>query len=158
MLTLLALVLAAFPPSKVAAKPPTKVEAVARIDHAYPPPSDVRRADRSIDVDASVLTYSPDGRTVVTGGRDKVVRIWQARTGEDLTGELLHTLAPQPTRIAALGWRGESTLVVVSEDGTVTTWTPEGGRVGPGSSVKAPLRPMAVRPGKEPILAGLGGT
>jgi uncharacterized protein len=155
--TLLALTIAASVATKVDS-PPSKVDVVARIDHAYPPPRDLRRPDLTIDVDASVVAYSPDGRTVATGGRDKVARIWQARTGEDLTGELLHTLEGQTSRLVALGWREESTLVGVSERGTVTTWDVAGGKAGPAVTFKTALRSVVLRPGKEPILAALAGT
>src|SRR3954467_4935762 len=131
ILPLLALVLAAATPSKVDSGP-TKVDSVARIDHGYPPARDVRRPEWTVDVDASVIVYSPDGRTVVTGGRDKVVRIWQARTGEDLTGELLHSFEGQTSRITAFGWRGESTLVVAAESGVVMSWDVGTGKAGPG--------------------------
>jgi type 1 glutamine amidotransferase len=154
---LLALSAAASTSTKVDS-PPTKVDSVARIDHAYPPPRDVRRPELTIAVDASVLAYSPDGRTVATGGRDKVVRIWQARTGEELTGELLHTFEGQTGRILALGWRGESTLVSVSDRGTVLSWDASAGKAGPAVTLKASLRTLALRPGKEPFLAGLAGT
>src|SRR5437867_11757173 len=85
---------------------------VARIDHTYPPPRDARHPDRTIaDVDAQVLGYSPDGRSVITGDSHGAVKIWQARTGEEGTGELLRTLDGQKGRILALGWKGEDVLV-----------------------------------------------
>jgi type 1 glutamine amidotransferase len=168
--TILALTLASTP-AKVESGPPkveipvpargggtAKVDLIARIDHAYPPARDVRRPDWSIEVDASAIAYSPDGRTVATGGRDAVVRIWQARTGEDLTGELLHTFEGQTGRITALGWRGDSTLVAVSDKGTVMSWDVTGGKTAPAVTLKTAPRNLVLRPGKEPLLAGLMGS
>ena len=105
-----------------------------------------------------MLAYSPDGRAVATGGRDRVVRIWQARTGEDLTGELLHSLAPQPSLIAALGWKVESTLVVLSQKGTAVDWDTDSGKTESVRALRPGLRASAVRSGKEPLLAGLETT
>jgi type 1 glutamine amidotransferase len=133
---------------------PAKVESVARIDHEYPPPRDVRRPDLTIDVEGSVFAYSPDGRTVATGGKDRAVKIWQARTGEDLTGELLHTLEGPSGRLLALGWRGESTLVGVFDRGTVMSWEVDSGKALAAATLKSPLRSAVLRPGKDPFLAG----
>ncbi|MDB5569340.1 MAG: cytochrome c class [Hyphomicrobiales bacterium] len=46
------------------------------------------------------LAYAPDGRTLLTGGGDRLVRRWDARTGEHI-GAVLQTAAPDD--LAGLG-------------------------------------------------------
>jgi type 1 glutamine amidotransferase len=128
---------------------------VARIDHGYPPPRDARRPDRTIaGVDAPVLVYSPDGRTVVTGGGDGTVKIWQARTGEEGTGELIRALDGQKSRIVALGWKGDSVLVSVSGKQTVQSWEVATGKPEHSATLKPALWNIVIRPGTGPLLAG----
>jgi len=138
----------------------SQVDSAAHIQRGYPVGRERRRPDRVIAVDAGVIAYSADGRTVVTGGQDGVARIWQARTGEDLTGEMLRALEGKTGKtgrkgsaIVALGWRGE-VLVTVSEKGVVESWEVAGGEVSQVATLKVRLGNVVVRPGREPWLAG----
>lgn len=146
------------PRPAAAAPAAAPVLAVARIDHGYPPARDARRPDLTIaPVDAALVSYSPDGRTAVTAGGDRVARQWDARPGEKLTGAPVRSFEGQRGRIAALGWHGPGQLVAVSERARVERWEVATGKPGAGVTLKGAPRPVAVRPGAEPMLAGASG-
>jgi type 1 glutamine amidotransferase len=133
----------------------------ARISAVYPPPEDRRRPDRTIaGADAGpigVLAYSPDGRLVAIAA-GKSVKVWNARTGEEGTGELARTLEGLTGKIVALGWSVDGhDLVAVAENQAVEAWDTTTGNVLRSASLKAPLRGVAFRPGAEPHVAGWSG-
>jgi type 1 glutamine amidotransferase len=151
--TMIAFVLA------LATSAPARAEerSVARIDHTFPPPRDARRPDLTITgADARLLVYSADGRAVATSGGN-TIKLWQTRTGEDGTGELLRTFEGQKSKVVALGWRGEGTLVSVSDKQVVQSWEASTGKANPPVTLKAALRNVVIRPGPEPLLAGQVG-
>jgi type 1 glutamine amidotransferase len=134
-----------------------EVLSVARIDHTYPPPRDARRPDLVIrGVDAPVLVYTPDGRGVVSAGREGV-KLWQARTGEELTGELVRTFEGAKGKVVALGWKGDTVLVSVSDRQIVQSWDVGTGQAASPVTLQRALRAPALRAGKEPLIAGLAG-
>lgn len=70
--------------------------------------------------DASIasFTYSPDGKTIVSGGGDKTVRLWNVHSGENirtLTGHI------EAVRAVAYSPDGD-TIVSASRDKTVRLW------------------------------------
>jgi type 1 glutamine amidotransferase len=132
----------------------TQVDFRGRVETGYPAAREVRGPDRVMGVDAAVIAYSPDGRTVVTGGRDGVARIWQARTGEDLTGEMLLAMDGRKGAIEALGWKGTGVLVTVARNRAVQSWDVATGKVLQSGALKAKVKNVILRPGKDCWLAG----
>ena len=71
-------------------------------------------------------SFSPDGRTLVTGGDDLVARVWDVRTGallQTLTGHDGKVFAPAVTAVD-----GEETAWTVSLDGSLIAWDLTGDR------------------------------
>ena len=131
----------------------------------YPPPQDVRQPDLTIPaVDQSIVrivSYDADGRLLATAGTDNVIRLWEARPGEQGTGAFVRSLPGHTGRIWAIGpGTAPNTLVSIAADRTVRTWDETS-----GAQVRSlPLRieddlhRIAIVPGKDPILATWDGT
>jgi WD40 repeat protein len=64
------------------------------------------------------VAVSPDGRRIVTGSEDKTARVWDARTGAELTILRGHGDAVTSVAISADGLR----IVTGSEDRTAKVW------------------------------------
>ena len=65
------------------------------------------------------LKYSADGSRLVTGSSDRIVRVWDAASGEPLGGPLRHTDSVTAIDIDVHG----RFVVTACEDGTVRLWT-----------------------------------
>lgn len=96
------------------------------ITPSFPPAQDIRRPDLTIASPppgpAALTAYNVSGRVFITAGDDFVIRVWDARTGEQATGELLHALTGHAGRVLAMRVQDEDTLVSIAEDQTVKTW------------------------------------
>ncbi|HEX7841255.1 MAG TPA: hypothetical protein VF469_27440 [Kofleriaceae bacterium] len=63
-------------------------------------------------------TFSPDGTRVVTASQDKTARVWDATTGQPMTGPLKHGGAVFTAAFSPDGAR----VVTASEDRTARVW------------------------------------
>jgi WD40 repeat protein/DNA-binding SARP family transcriptional activator len=71
------------------------------------------------------VDWSPDGRWIATAGRDAVVRIWDAATGEQR-----FTMTGHTSEVVGLDWSADSTrLATGSSDGTAKVSEVTGGGV-----------------------------
>jgi WD40 repeat protein/type 1 glutamine amidotransferase len=128
------------------------------IEPTFPPPDEIRKPDRTpakIETAAvPVIAYTPDGRALATAGADKVIRLWDARTGEQSTGQLLATFRGHTAPITAIALRPDGkTLVSISEDQTLRTWEVASVKQRDTLPLKGNPRTTLLRPGAEPILA-----
>jgi len=67
--------------------------------------------------------WMPGGRHVVTGGRDRVVRVWEAASGTKVREFHGHTSAINDLKLL----RGGEVIVSASKDGTIRLWDNVGG-------------------------------
>ncbi|KAJ7108137.1 hypothetical protein C8R44DRAFT_884905 [Mycena epipterygia] len=77
------------------------------------------------------VAFSPDGKRVVSGGRDQTVRVWNATTGAVVAGPLRgHTDA-----IESVAYSPDSKRIVSgSRDCTIRVWDADTAAVAPGES------------------------
>jgi WD40 repeat protein len=66
----------------------------------------------------TAAAFSPDGKRLATGGRDRVIRIWEVATGHELLA-----LPGHSGEIARLAWtRDGRRLLSIASDGTLRVW------------------------------------
>jgi WD40 repeat protein/serine/threonine protein kinase len=76
------------------------------------------------DQEVEYAEFSPDGRRVVTAGRDHKARLWDAATGEAVTRPLQHDEIVWRARFSPDGRR----IVTTSRDGTARVWDASSGQ------------------------------
>jgi RNA polymerase sigma factor (sigma-70 family) len=100
---------------------------------------------------AFVLTFAPDGKTLLSSGPEPRVRLWDTATGEQLLGETGHEGA-----ISSLSFTPDGrTLVSGADDGTLRVWDAAAGQprrelTGHRGAVHA----IAVAPDGKTVLSG----
>jgi WD40 repeat protein len=73
----------------------------------------------------SVWAFSPDGKTIATGGKDNLVRLWDANTGK-----LVRTLSGHNDAVASVAFSPDGhRLASASLDKTVRLWKPDTGEL-----------------------------
>jgi WD40 repeat protein len=64
------------------------------------------------------VVFGPDGKRLATAGSDKMVRVWDVKTGKELAA------LPCPDRIAAVSFSPDGkSLAAGSKDGSIQIWT-----------------------------------
>ncbi len=64
------------------------------------------------------VSFSPNGRRLITGGSDGMVRIWDGRSGQPLVA-----LKGHRSRVLSIAWTADSSLFVTgSSDGSARLW------------------------------------
>jgi len=97
-------------------RPPPPAEFPAGITH--------RRALSVRSDDAYALVWSPDGRYIASGGEDKVLRVWDAQTGESHA-----QLDGHSGYIHSVSWSPDGRLVAsAGEDRVVRVWDAQAGQ------------------------------
>ena len=113
-----------------------------QISPAFPPTAEVRRPDLTIRVargSVSLVAYNGNGRWLATVTADHVIRLWDARPGEQGTGELVRELKghSSPIRDIVPG-PAPNTLISLDEGGTARLWDDTTGALmksGPGKVI-----------------------
>jgi len=97
--------------------------------------------------DVNSVAWSPDGSLIASGGRDRKIRLWNAKTLELLNKKLWDTFEGKNVKpflvhddqINAIVWKSDGTQFASgSADGTIRIWDPSTGgliqmkRIGPG--------------------------
>ena len=102
------------------------------------------------------VAYAPDSATLATGGDDRTVRVWDARSGDHV-----RTLTGHTSGVLAVAYAPDSaTLATGSDDGTVRVWNPRTGRqvagTGFGTATRRMLRLAGVRSDQPSVVDQLG--
>lgn len=86
--------------------------------------------------DVTCLTCSPNGEWIVSGGQDKTIRMWNAKTGQP--GKVLANLAEVPGSVSVRA-DGQQIMACYQESGSVSIWDAETGTLvaqpAPGEAV-----------------------
>jgi hypothetical protein len=115
------------------------------------------KTEKSIDLSEYHITsvaFSPDGTKFVTGGSDRIVRLWASSTGE----VLLPPFRGHDGPVQAVAFlRDGETVISASRDGSIKIWDLAlGGEVRHVESPYRPLNCLAVSPDGSALAIGTG--
>ena len=103
------------------------------------------------DGPVSVAAFSPDGRTVITGGWDRMARLWDAKTGLSITPPLRHDGTLRALAIS----RDGRTILTGSYDRTAQVWDKVSGKpIGPAFHHENQVWFVAISPDDRFVLSG----
>ncbi|KAA8498077.1 U3 snoRNP-associated protein-like YAOH [Porphyridium purpureum] len=102
----------------------TETQSVLQVMHGAYASSRAKKTNQSGNTkDVLAVAMTEDGRTIASGGRDRVVRIWDARAGGSSCGGQVEQLKGHRGAVTALSFRsGTAELYSASEDRTVKVW------------------------------------
>jgi hypothetical protein len=97
------------------------------------------------------VAISPDGKRILTGSRDKTVKVWDAQTGEEVWTLQAHRLG-----VTSVAFSPDSTRAFAWDiRGFVLAWTVADGQ--PTDARNAPAQPAQAKPGFGPVQSPDGG-
>lgn len=100
--------------------------------------SKIWRCDRTLNYSAHSLLISPDGKTLISGGKDGEIKLWKLRSGE-----LLNTLVGHASSVNCVAIASDNKILASgSSDCTIKLWNLETGELlhtlsGHANSVKS---------------------
>jgi WD40 repeat protein len=124
-----------------------------------PPQEAIRKPDLTISVahgPVTLVTYNANGRFLATVSADHIIRLWEARPGEQGTGALIREFKGHTARILALTpGTTPNTLVSISADQTARTWDESSSQMVQSVpvNISSEVRRLVRVPGNEPIAA-----
>jgi len=97
-----------------------------------------------------VATFSPDGKTVLTGGGDKMARLWDAASGQPTGKPLEHQ-----GNVSAVAFSPDGKTILTASDQTARLWDATSGRpLGQPMAHSEWIRAVAFSPDGKTILTG----
>jgi uncharacterized protein len=130
---------------------------LAAVSATFPPPDERRAPDLTLpDTAARLVTYNADGRAAISAGPDHVLSVWQARTGEQCTGERLRRLVGHRAAIRAVEARPDGTAISLDDDGAMRWWNLESGALLQSRPLHVATSVTAFRPGRPQVAYAAG--
>jgi WD40 repeat protein/DNA-directed RNA polymerase subunit RPC12/RpoP len=98
------------------------------------------------------LNYSPDGKTIATGGIDNTIHLWEADSGKHLKALRGHSRWVESVVFTLDG----KTLVSGGHDGTIRFWDVDGGKETNQITMAGVVRTVRLSPDGKTLFAGSG--
>ena len=93
----------------------TRLELLATLDRAAHIPREKIRL-KGHQKEVTVVVVSPDGKSILTGSRDKTAKLWSHN------GQLLHTFSQQD-QVTSVAFSKDSKYILISDSSTVKLWS-----------------------------------
>src|SRR6266516_615038 len=93
-------------------------------DHNIPPSITLRHVLEGHADEINQIAWSPDGRILASGSKDKTIRLWDAKTGE-----ARRTLKGHSDSILSVAWSPDGRILASgSADKTIRLWDAQMGQ------------------------------